>query len=356
MDKIKELKDCFEDARDPDKGTPSTTEVPGPKGPELLFGGYDHVQKQEILAAIPPRPLVDRLIAKFFNSVEIAPVILHSPTFLKEYELFWDHPQETSFIWLGLLFGMMCLAVLYQQLTPDESSQTPHTQPNADPKLLIRTYRQKISQCLVLGRYTDGAPYTVETLLLYLHIEYLQSEDTQAGVWVILGMIARLALRMGYHRDASNFSGISPFRGEMRRRAWAIITMMDVTASSQFGLPRMIRQAQSNTLEPRNLKDEDIDENMVNLPASRPESDQTPVEYFVAKNRLVSAFGKISDLATLTKPPQYSEILRLDGKLHEAHDSIPNWLNMRPMSKSIMDGSDVIMQRIYVALLLYKAK
>jgi hypothetical protein len=31
------------------------------------------VRKQDILADIPPRPVVDRLIAKCFNSMDIAP-------------------------------------------------------------------------------------------------------------------------------------------------------------------------------------------------------------------------------------------------------------------------------------------
>lgn len=82
----------------------------------------------------------------------------------------------------------------------------------------MRKYREKIVQCLVLGRYTKSVPYTIETLL-YFTVEHFQCEDTQVGNWTLLGMIVCLAMRMGYHRDAAHSPQISPYHGEMRRRA-----------------------------------------------------------------------------------------------------------------------------------------
>jgi Fungal specific transcription factor domain len=64
-------------------------------------------------------------------------------------------------------------------------------------------------------------------------------------------MIVRTALRMGYHRDARHSARISPFHGEMRRRAWAVIFGLDIIVSSQIGLPRMIKERQSDTAEPQ---------------------------------------------------------------------------------------------------------
>jgi len=166
----------------------------------------------------------------------------------------------------------------------------------------------------------------------------------------------RLVLRMGYHRDASHFPRLSPFHAEMRRRAWALIIQLDVSSSAQVGLPRMIRASQPDTAEPRNLLDEDFDENVVDLSLHRPDTVQTPVQFLVAKNKLISIFGMISDLATSTRPPSHAEVMRLDRMLHDAYKAIPPGLHMRPMSKSIMDRADVILHRIYVTLLFHKAK
>jgi hypothetical protein len=41
-------------------------------GPEFLFGGYKRLTKQDCLAALAPRPLVDKLVVKCFDSVDIA--------------------------------------------------------------------------------------------------------------------------------------------------------------------------------------------------------------------------------------------------------------------------------------------
>ncbi len=351
LDGISELKDSLEATQGDHENEIVFSDMLDSSGPELLLGGNKHVRHQEILAAIPHRSIVDRLVSQFFKSVEIAPMVLHIPTFLNEYEHFWDHQEQTPILWIGLLFGIMCLAVLQQQF----GFEIQHMQDNADSRRLAQSYRTRISQCLILGNYTKPAPYTIETLLLYMHVEYLQSKDSETGLWILLGITVRLALHMGYHRDAFPFSRISPFHAEMRRRVWCVIFMMDAGASAQFGLPRMVRASQSNTAEPRNLLDEDIREDMCELPSARPESLQTPVQFFVAKNRLISVFGKISDL-TLTPSQQYAEILRLDEVLHSTYDSIPRRLAMRPMSKSIMDDPTTIIQRIHVALIYYKAK
>ncbi|KAK9433076.1 fungal-specific transcription factor domain-containing protein [Lipomyces doorenjongii] len=355
LDGIAELKDYFEDDHEHIERNPLATKVPDSDGPDLLLGQYKYVNKQEILAAIPSRPIVDRLIFKYFHMMDRIPsVVIHSPTFLKEYEQFWDHPQDTPVMWIGLLFAIMCLSVLHQQFSPSASGQPLYVQSAADSKCLIEIYREKVVQCLVLGKYTKSVPYTIETLLLYLHIEYRRSEDTQIGVWIILGIIVRMALHMGYHRDASHFPRISPFHAEMRRRAWAIIVQLDIIASTQVGLPRMIRVSQSDTAEPRNLLDEDFDENVVELPPERPDTDKTPILCMVVKNRLFSVFGMISDLTTSTRPSSYAEVMRLDQVLHDTYNNISPGLRMRPTTKS--DRPDVSLSAIYLAILFHKCQ
>ena len=356
LDSISELKDSLEEDHHIKEVGSGRMEMPIPDGPDLLLGGCKHTTKQDVLAAIPPRAIVDRLVSKCFSSVDIAPVILHSPTFLDEYERFWDDPPGTSIMWIGLLFGMMCLATLYQEITPHESGQQAYVQDELNTARQIWTYREKTSQCLIIGDYTKATPFAIEALLLYTQVECLRGDDAQNGLWVLLGIIVRLVLRMGYHRDASPFPGISPFQAEMRRRAWAVIFVMDAQVSGQLGLPRMIRTSQSNAREPRNLLDSDIRENMTELPTARPESVQTPVQYLMAKSKLIAAFGEISDLETLVQRPQYAEVLRLDGILQSAYDSIPQWLTMRPIAESIMDSPAVITQRICVVLIYHRAK
>jgi hypothetical protein len=44
-----------------------------PGGPQLLYGCTRPVTKEEILATIPERPVVDRLISDYFSSFEMSP-------------------------------------------------------------------------------------------------------------------------------------------------------------------------------------------------------------------------------------------------------------------------------------------
>ena len=306
----------------------------------------------------------------------MSPVVVHGPTFLKEvsiprwehqslsvvltasqYEQFWENPFGTPVMWLGLLYTMMCLATQFQQLSGDEPGEHPKPfRSPQDPHCLVQAYQEKVVQCLILGKYTKSVSYTIETLILYFTIEHFQCKDTQIGPWIILGIIVRIAMRLGYHRDASHFPRISPFHAEMRRRAWAMIVQLDLITSSQIGLPRMVQEWQSDTAEPHNLLDDDFDEDMVNLPTPRPNTDLTPIVYVVTKNRLMSVFGMISDLTTSTQPSLYTEVMRLDRILHEARSAIPPGLQLRPMTKSITDHPDVVMRRIYLALIFHKAQ
>jgi len=259
-------------------------------------------------------------------------------------------------MWIGLLFATMCLSVLDQNFSPNPSDQPLYLQSAADSERLVQVYREKTTQCLVLGQYTKGVPYTIETLLLYLQIEYLRSEDTQIGIWILLGIVVRIALRMGYHRDGSHFPRITPFHAEMRRRMWAVIMQLDILVSAQFGLPRMIRESHSDTAEPRNLLDEDFGDNVAELPPPRPDTVQTPILGLVSKNRLCAVFGMISDLTTSTRPSPYTEVMRLDRILQDAYHAIPSGLQMRPMTNSFLDSPDAILSRIYLAVFFHKAQ
>ena len=360
LDSISELKNHFEDENKDDYDLPDphtdTGQLPFIERPILLFGSNKDATKREILSSIPPRPVVDRLISGYFSAMDVAPII-HGPSFLREYEKFWENPTDTPVMWIGMLFAMMCLATQSQSLLAnDPRGVDQHPLPPQYVQHLVRLYQEKTVQCLVLGKYTKSVPYTIQTLLLYFTTEHFQCEDTEIGTWILLGIVVRIAMRMGCHRDACHSPQISPFHGEMRRRAWALLAQLDLLASTQIGLPRMIKESQTDAAEPRNLIDDDFDEDMDELPASRPDTDLTPMLYVIVKNRIKSVFGMISDLTTSKGVISYAEIMRLDKVLHDAHDAIPPGLQMRPIARSLLDNPTTVMRRIYLALIINKAQ
>ncbi|KAM3428149.1 hypothetical protein NHJ13734_008716 [Beauveria thailandica] len=166
-----------------------------------------------------------------------------------------------------------------------------------------------------------------------------------------VGNIVQIAMHMGYHRDASHFPSISPFAGEMRRRAWAMILQLDISVSTQLGLPRLVREQHTDTAKPRNLNDLDFDINTPVLPESRPETEVTPTLYVLAKLRLLSVATKVADVATEPKPHSYSDIMNLDQEIHEARNALPEILKWNGLASSLNVSSQTMVQRIWLEVI-----
>ena len=259
-------------------------------------------------------------------------------------------------MWLGVLFAMLCVATWYEHFDRAESATVFLEQSTAGLRKLISVYREKTIQCLVLGNYIEVSPYTIETLLLHLYFECVRGEETQTGSWVMLGLLIRLALQAGYHIDGSHNQHTSPFRAELRRRTWMMIFMADVFTSAQMTLPRMIKDSQCDTASPLNLLDEDIAEDMVELPDARPESVQTSVLYFEAKSRIVRIYGMAYEMTSCTPASSYEEIMAVDKLLHATYRALPQWLAMRPIAQSTMESSEQIMRPLYIGLVFLRAR
>ncbi|KAK0288058.1 hypothetical protein LTR35_003532 [Friedmanniomyces endolithicus] len=190
-------------------------------------------------------------------------------------------------------------------------------------------------------RCTDAFPAaTIECLIAYT--AGLRSNNAFVNVWLMLGLIVRLALRMGYHRDAKHYPNITPFHGEMRRRAWAGISMIDVLISFQLGLPSMVKTIQSDTQPPRNLLDRDFGITTTVLPPSRGEHELTPSSYTRAKLGLTRIFANAAELSHAT--------------LEEAKRAIPPLLQMPDISELVTDPAEQLMCRFNLDLLYLKTK
>ncbi|KAI1139907.1 hypothetical protein F5Y05DRAFT_403639 [Hypoxylon sp. FL0543] len=353
LDGISELKDCFEDT------TESTshfqTSIPPQVAPDygpsplLLYGHFAQASRGEILSTLPARPVVDRLVSKFFNTVDLHPALLHSGQFIRQYDQFWEDPFAAPIMWVGLLFAIMSLSTLLSLPHGGQDDMT--TQPSdLDSAVLVRVYREKVVQCLTLGKFTKGGPHVLETLILYIAMEHLLHEDSEFGTHLLLSMIVNIAMRMGYHRDPKNFSVISPFEGEMRRRTWAAIYQANLIFASQMGLPSLLKEHQIDTEPPHNFLDSDFNEETTELPPSRPETELTPVLYIITRSRAAHLWEQVRDIATDTRLHKYEEILAMEKRLEAHRCRLPQLLRMQPIAQSLADSPQLIMQRIWLEI------
>ncbi|KAJ4370852.1 hypothetical protein N0V86_008545 [Didymella sp. IMI 355093] len=325
-------------------------------GLDLLLNVSAPATKLEILSSIPPRSVVDSMIARYFSSADMpVTLIIHRHMFFRQYEAFWERPFDTPIIWVTIVFGMM-YQVAYYTLAASQDSGTLGDTMLSEYRDVVATARQKMMQCLHLDNYLKGSRHTIEALLFLLQIEYVQGEGAEYGCWQLIGVIIRTAIKMGYHRDGSHFTEMSAFDAEMRRRVWYILIQFDIASAVQVGLPRIIKESQCDTAEPHNLLDDDFDELSTALPPARPQTEHTLSQFLIYKSRIVSVYGMICDFTTSSKQRDYNEAMRLDSLLNRAYTGKPAVLEPKSMQKSIADGSHLITRRLYIAMSYHHAQ
>lgn len=178
------------------------------------------------------------------------------------------------------------------------------------------------------------------------------SSTTQ--LWLELGTIIRLALRMGYHRDPDGLPDVSVFEGEMRRRVWLHIFQIDALVSFQMGLPSMIPTEYCDTRPPGNFQDTDLFVEMDRLPSTRSLEEAAPMRYGIVKFGIMGVFKKIVSHTQPLASPEYSATLALDREMRSVYETIPDVLKRRDISDSFMDNSDIILERCTLELLYLK--
>ncbi|KAI1279406.1 fungal-specific transcription factor domain-containing protein [Xylaria sp. FL0933] len=317
----------------------------------LLYGKHKRTSRAEILEALPPKAVADRYVSRYFNRLDLVSCAVHGPSFLREYEAFWESSDAVSLAWLGLLFGILCLAVMASDPQhPSFGSETDHKQ------LQIELYREKIVDCLIMSEYTKPGPYVLEAVVHYLYVEFLLEPDAQDDLWFLLALEVNMAMRMGYHRDPRHFPEIPPLQAEMRRRLWSTVLLGDILISSQMGMPRMISDRGWDTAEPLNFNDTDLNHDMTQLPSPRPETETTTVLGLISRQRVVMALGAISDLTARAKPSSYAEVIEVDRILRDADARIPPPLKMKPLASSMTDAPILIMSRLFLQHMIYKGQ
>lgn len=220
----------------------------------------------------------------------------------------------------------------------------------------VNKFEQLASSAIVLADVARSQPYTLEALMIYGECEFLRRDDHHSKIWLMNGVSMRVAMRMGYHRDPSNFKNMSPFQGEMRRRVWHVLNMMDTLVSFAIGLPAVVRRIESDTRAPQNLIDADMSPNMTTMPKSRPTSELTPATYTIAKAKICAVFAEAAELAQRITPPRYATIVSLEKRLEEAHDQVPEGMRVRPVQDCITDPPVLIMGRYNIELLYLKTR
>jgi hypothetical protein len=349
LEDIEEVKEYFEEMEEEDYEEPDSNLV---SFNSLAFNYQHTATKQDLVGALPSKPVVDRLISRYFNCNSPSVSILHKPKFEKEYQIFWLDPTNAPASYIGLLFAIMGIGT-FAMLGANEE----HPDSRGIPLDMARAYRGSCVQALILSHYMKPGPYTMETFVLYAEGEFMFCKGGQFHPYLMIGNMVRLCLHMGLHRDPSKVrSNISPFQAEFRRRLWHHIAQIDMLASFHLGLPGMVEALESDTQYPRNLRDEDFNEDSVELPPARPASELTPISYLIYKSVLCYECRQVARLTNSLKPYPYEKVLELDELLHIAFDKVPAFYRFGPSGISILESTNVVIKQFSLFLVFHKAR
>ncbi|PSN70365.1 hypothetical protein BS50DRAFT_488478 [Corynespora cassiicola Philippines] len=362
LKEIEEVKDSLE-SDDEDESPEEVWDHANARS-TVTFGVPRPITKAQLIQEMPPKAEVDRLLPLWFNSADPLLYIIHAPTFQEEYKQFWNDPNSMPVMWIALLYSAMALGIILGPRNPGMNAQvTAHSDASDSPYgksdylgNSVNKFQQLASSALVLADIAKSQPYTLESLMIYGECEFLRRDDNHSKIWLMNGVTLRVAMRMGYHRDPSNFKGISPFHGEMRRRVWHVLNMMDTLVSFAIGLPTLLRRVESDARAPHNYIDSDISPSMNELPRERPATEITPATYTIAKSRVCVVFAEAAELSQRVIPPKHSTIMELDRRLEEAHDLIPEGMRVRPMEDCITEQPVLIMSRFNIEVLYQKTR
>ncbi|KAM0231952.1 hypothetical protein ACHAPO_008251 [Fusarium lateritium] len=176
-------------------------------GITLLQGTAPPATEFELQATLPPRVVILTLCSRYFESIDNPVVIVHPGAFYEELFSHWENPSKTSPMWLGLLYSILCLGMLSYHRVGDEPAAW-----KGRTMDMVISYRLRTAQCLVVADYTKPVTPVVETMLLYTFSEYATRWDADMELWLLISMVTRIAIQMGYHRDGKWFPCLNQFK------------------------------------------------------------------------------------------------------------------------------------------------
>lgn len=225
---------------------------------------------------------------------------------------------------------------------------------NAGSQENVETYRTATIYCLVAGDYLQQRRYTLETVILHFALDHTYSLDGHVRNWILLGVVIRIAMRMGLHRDPSHWPNIRPLQAELRRRLWITMYQMDFFTSTQFGLPRIVKDSQCDSRLPAHLFENDLNFEDDELPPERPVDEPTPLLFVTQRHSIVKVAAEIYDI-TEAGPPSAVTIAVLDAKIQRVIETMPAWLKHRSIESSVAENPTIMLQQIFMDILIHKA-
>lgn len=134
-------------------------------------------------------------------------------------------------------------------------------------QVLARKYRTGVEQCLAKADFLNASNIVlVQALATFLLL--LRRDESPRYVWMMTGLVIRMAMALGLHRDGAKLR-LSPYDMEIRRRVWWVVLGLDLRSSEDQGVDLTIPHNSYDTQVPLNINDLDLDPESKEMPVAR---------------------------------------------------------------------------------------
>ncbi|KAK1958575.1 hypothetical protein LY78DRAFT_751070 [Colletotrichum sublineola] len=276
----------------------------------------------QLESLLPPKDHCDALVEVYIDQFEQMHRIVHIPTFRREYSQFWENPTESRYAALTALVLAICAVTncihTHESLRFTGMISNAHA---AAEKWIKAVEEWQSRQSM---KHRKLIHYQIACLLyLSKRVNTLKKKR----FWTNSGALIQDGISVGLHREPSHMSGkISVYNQEMRRRIWATVQEFDMQASFDHGLPTLVSQLHYDVQPPRNLDDEDFDEDTTQLPPSKHGKEYTYSSYQNLARQSLPLRMELSRL--LCGPPgeiDYDQVIRYTNDITHEIDSLPSW-------------------------------
>ncbi|KAJ5726578.1 uncharacterized protein N7483_007935 [Penicillium malachiteum] len=189
----------------------------------------------------------DRLIMLYLHTFEAVFRVLHIPTFMQQYELYWNNPHGASRAFPSTFALVLAIGACFISDADADELQLFAPQWIASAQFWLTESFDKFG--------IDLSVLQVSTLLL---LARQTLPDPSELVWISGDFPLRIAIGLGLHKEPRiHFPEFSPFDGEMRKRLWATILEMSIQSCLDTGMPPSISNDDFDCELPFNINDVD---------------------------------------------------------------------------------------------------
>ncbi|KAL1901036.1 hypothetical protein Sste5346_002102 [Sporothrix stenoceras] len=245
--------------------------------------------------------------------------ILHIPTTSKVIRDARTNLDNISPAAEALMF-----AIYYAAVNSLEESEI-QTNFMAEKNVLVNKYRFALEQALAKANFLISSDLVTLQAFVLLLVLVRKQEDTRLA-WTLTGLAIRICHSIGLHRDGTNFSNLSPFEIEMRRRLFWALCILDMRCAEDQGTDLTILEQGVDTLPPLNINDTDISPESTSLPPSR--EGATDMTFALIRFEICRVARRLHAIHSAMGPIEPGDAsLTLEDRermIHEVYDRVEN--------------------------------